>query len=179
MRAALVHTGPGHFLTGRPDVVHLTVRALEPYRHAAAPADPVTAEWIAALDRAARATAPLRFRLTGVTLTQRSVMAQVETVDDAPWEFMSRLRAELGPLAWFEDQWMERNIWYANLIHFAAPIRDARTLVDWVARHRSLEPVEFIVPSATLVRSRHTRLDDEQFMAMEPWHTVPFTREQA
>jgi hypothetical protein len=38
---------------------------------------------------------------------------------------------------------------------------------------------EFIVPSATLVRSRHTRLDDEQFTAMEPWHTVAFTRERA
>jgi hypothetical protein len=179
MGAALAHTGPGHFLTGRPDVVHFTVRALEPYRHAAALDDPVSAEWIAALERAACATAPLRVRLTGVTLTRGSVMAQVETTDDAPWEFMRRLRAELGPLAWYEDQWMERNIWYANLVHFAAPIRDPAGLVGWVTRHRSIEPVEFLLSSAALVRSRHTRIDDAQFMAMEQWHTVRFTAERA
>jgi hypothetical protein len=106
-------------------------------------------------------------------------MAQVETVDDAPWEFMRCLRAELGPLAWYEDQWMERNIWYANLVHFAAPIRDPRGLVHWVERHRSIEPVDFQLPSATLVRSRHTRSEDQQFMAMEQWHTVRFGGERA
>lgn len=174
MREAITPAGHGHFLTGRLDTSHLTVRALEPYRDAAAPTDPVTGDWIAALSRAAAATPPLRFRLTGVTLTTVSVMAQVEPLDDEPWQFMRRLREELGHLAWYEDAWMERNIWYANLLHFAAPIRDAAGLVDWVRAHRAIEPIEFAVASADLVRSRHTRAGDEQFMAMEPWTTVPF-----
>lgn len=174
MREALVHTGPGHFLTGRPDSSHLTVRALEPYRDAAAPTDAVTSDWLAALVRAARSTPPLELRLTGVTLTRGGVMAQVEAVGDEPWAFMRRLRDELGSLAWYEDQWMERNIWYATLVHFGAPILDAKGLVDWVGRHRGIEPVEFIVDAASLVRSRHRWDEDEQFMAMELWHTVPF-----
>lgn len=174
MREALVHAGPGHFLTGRPDSSHLTVRALEPYREAAAPTDAVTADWLAALERAARDTPALRLRLTGVTLTRSGIMAQLETVDDEPWAFMRRLRAELGPLAWYEDQWMERNIWYATLVHFAAPILDADGLVDWIERHRAIEPLEFTVDAAALVRSRHRWDGDEQYMAMEPWRSVAF-----
>lgn len=174
MREAVGLAGPGHFLTGRIDTSHLTVRALEPYRDAAAPTDPATGDWIAALGRAAAATPPLRFRLTGLTLTTVGVMAQVEPLDDEPWRFMRRLRTELGPLAWYEDAWMERNIWYANVLHFAAPIREAAGLVDWVVQHREIEPVDFSVGAADLVRSRHTRLGDEQFMAMESWTTVPF-----
>lgn len=174
MREALVHAGPGHFLTGRLDSSHLTVRALEPYRDAAAPTDAITSDWLAALERAARRTPPLELRLTGVTLTRGGVMAQLEAVDDEPWAFMRRLRDELGPLAWYEEQWMERNIWYATLVHFAAPILDADGLVDWVQRHRRIEPVEFTVGAATLVRSRHTWERDKQYMAMESWHTVPF-----
>jgi hypothetical protein len=174
MRAGLDHAGPGHFLTGRPDTSHLTVRALEPYREAAAPDEAVATEWLAALERAAGATAPLRFRLTGVTLTRVSVMAQVETRDDEPWQFMRRLREELGSLAWYEDQWMVRNIWYANVIHFAAPILDAPGLVEWVGRHRLLEPLDFTVESATLVRSRYAEDGAERWMAMERWFDVPF-----
>lgn len=175
MREAIALAGQGHFLTGRLDTSHLTVRALEPYRDAAAPTDPVTGDWVAALGRAAAATPPLPFRLTGVTLTTVSVMAQVEPLDDEPWRFMRRLREELGHLAWYEDAWMERNIWYANVLHFAAPIRDAAGLVDWVRAHREIEPIEFAVEAADLVRSRHTRSGDEQFMAMESWATAPFT----
>lgn len=174
MRAGLRHAGPGHFLTGRPDNSHLTVRALEPYREAAAPDDAVTTEWLAALERAAAATPPLRFRLTGLTLTRVSVMAQVEARDDEPWRFMRRLRHELGPLAWYEDQWMVRNIWYANVIHFAAPILDAPGLVEWVSQHRRLEPLDFTVESATLVRSRYAEGGGERYMAMERWFEVPF-----
>jgi hypothetical protein len=174
MRAAIVHAGRDHFQTGRTDTSHLTVRALEPYRDAASPADPGTGDWIAALRRCVAATPPLRFRLTGLTLTSVSVMAQVEPLDDEPWRFMRRLRAELGPLAWYEDAWMERNIWYANVLHFAGPIRDAAGLIDWVVRHRDVEPLDFTVGSAHLVRSRHRRVGDDQFMAMESWTEAAF-----
>jgi hypothetical protein len=174
MHEALVHAGPGHFLTGRPDSSHLTVRALEPYRDAASPHDAVTADWLAALERAARCTPPLELQLTGVTLARGGVMAQIGTVDDEPWAFMRRLRGELGPLAWYEDQWMERNMWYATLVHFAGPIRDAGGLVEWIERHRTMEPLDFTIDAATLVRSRHRRDGDEQYMAMEPWHSVSF-----
>lgn len=176
MRAGLRHAGPGHFLTGRPDTSHLTVRALEPYREAASPEEHVATEWLAALRRAAAATPELRFRLTGLTLTRVSVMAQVEPRDDEPWRFTRRLREELGPLRWYEDQGMVRDIWYANVIHFAAPILDAPGLVEWVRRHREIEPLDFTINAATLVRSRYTEDEDEgeRYMAMERWFSVPF-----
>lgn len=138
MREALAVAGPGHFETGRAGASHLTVRALEPYREAAVREDPVTAEWVAALEEVGRECAPVRLRLTGVTLTVSRVMVQAERVDAEPWEVMRRLHAALGPLAWFEDQWGERDIWwYASVVHFAAPVLDASGLVDWARARRS------------------------------------------
>lgn len=43
MQALLRHAGPSHFRTGRADSVHLTVRALEPYRGGANPDERVVA----------------------------------------------------------------------------------------------------------------------------------------
>ena len=60
MAEALVHAGPGHFETGRTDASHVTVRALEPYRDAASPADQVSKDWIAALDEVGRESPPVR-----------------------------------------------------------------------------------------------------------------------
>lgn len=81
---ALTYAGPGHFETGRPDASHFTVRALEPYREAASPEDPVTHDWVAALEEVSRESLPIRLRLTGVTLSIGGVMVQAEPVDDEP-----------------------------------------------------------------------------------------------
>lgn len=180
MRETLAHAGCGHFVTGRQDSVHLTIRALEPYREAATPTDPVVRRWCEAMGRAAGVTPPLRFAVTGVTLSRAGVMAQVETVDDEPWRFMDRLREELGDLAWFEDQWMRRNIWYATLVHFTGDIVDPCGLIDWVGDHRTIETLDFTLAEVELVRSRHVRRDpadptSEQLMRPETWFTVPLS----
>lgn len=172
MDEALVHAGPGHFETGRSDASHVTVRALEPYREAASATDEITGEWIAALDQVARTTAPVALRLTGVTLTTSSVLVQAEPVDDAPWELMRRLREALGPLAWFEDQWQERDIWYSSILHFAAPVVDPAGLVGWAERSRKSLGHEVTLDSLTLTRFRHRAGGVRRHMAMEPWHTV-------
>ena len=170
MDQALVHAGPGHFETGRPDASHVTVRALEPYREAASPTDAITREWVAALDEVARASEPLTLRLTGVTLSVSGVLVQYEPVDDAPWELMRRLRAALGPLAWFEEQWQERDIWYSSVVHFAGPVRDAPGLVDWARRSRTSLVQEVVLTALTLTRFRYRATGDGRHMAMERWH---------
>jgi hypothetical protein len=170
MEEALVHTGPGHFETGRAS--HFTARALEPYREAASPTDPVSGEWAAALDEVGRASAPVTLRLTGVTMSTSGIMVRAEPVGEAPWELMRRLRAALGPLAWFEDQWQERDIWYSSVLHFAAPIVDAPGLVDWVRANRSSLTTEVVLDSLTLTRFRHRTNDGREWMAMEHWHHV-------
>ena len=172
MREALAFAGPGHFETGRADASHLTVRALEPYREAAAPEDPVTAEWVAALEEVGRECAPVRLCLTGVTLTVSGVMVQAEPVDDGPWELMRCLRTALGPLAWFEDQWGERDIWYASVVHFAAPLLDAPGLVDWVRARRSSLAHDVVLDALTLTRFRYSESGGGRHMAMEPWRGI-------
>lgn len=172
MREALAFAGPGHFETGRIDASHLTVRALEPYREAAAPEDPVAAEWVAALTEVGRTCPPVRLRLTGVTLTVNGVMVQAEPVDDEPWELMRRLRAALGPLAAFEDQWGERDIWYASVVHFAAPVLDAPGLIDWANARRSSLAHDVVLDALTLTRFRYSESCGGRHMAMEPWRSV-------
>lgn len=179
MRGALIWAGGGHFVTGREDSVHLTVRALEPYRETAAPTDDAVPIWRSAMERACAATPPLEFTLTGLTLSRAGVMAQIEPRDGAPWAFMDRLRAELGDLAWFEDAGIgRRNIWYATLVHFAGDIAHPAALVDWVASRREIERVDFAVDEIELVRSRYvvdTAGDGrtERLMRPESWLTVP------
>ena len=176
MAEALVHAGTGHFETGRTDASHVTVRALEPYRDAAGPADQLSKDWIAALDEVGRESPPIRLRLTGVTLTASTVMVQAEPVDDEPWELMRRLRAALGPLAWYEEQWQERDIWYASVLHFAAPVRDASGLVDWAASRRESLAHDLVLDTLTLTRFRYREDGVRRHMEMEPWHTVELAR---
>ena len=111
-------------------------------------------------------------RLTGVTLTASTVMVQAEPVDDEPWELMRRLRAALGPLAWYEEQWQERDIWYASVLHFAAPVRDAPGLVEWAASRRESLAHDLVLDTLTLTRFRYREDGVRRHMAMEPWHTV-------
>lgn len=174
MTEACEFAGPGHFLTGRADASHVTIRALEAYREAAHPDEACVSAWTSAMREAARDTAPLRLHLTGVTLAVGSVMAQLETVDDAPWAFMKRLRATLGDHAWFEDQSGRRDIWYVNILHLAAPITDPAGLVRWVEAHREVDAGEVLLDSVSLVRYRYQSSPDARLMAMEPWFTAPF-----
>lgn len=127
--------------------------------------------WGAALDVVGRQSRPIRLRLTGVTLTASTVMVQAERVDDDPWELMRRLRAALGPLAWYEDQWQERDIWYASVLHFAAPVLDAPGLIRWASSRRESHAHDFMLDTLTLTRFRY-REDGVRCMAMEPWRTV-------
>ncbi|MCW2832782.1 MAG: hypothetical protein JWN68_735 [Nocardioides sp.] len=99
-------------------------------------------------------------------------MVQAEPLDDGPWELMRRLRAALGPLAWFEDQWQERDIWYASVLHVAAPILDAPSLVSWTAARRQSLHHDLVLESLTLTRFRYRADGGRRHMAMEPWHSV-------
>ena len=121
------------------------------------------------LEEVAGTSAPLTLRLTGVTLSVSGVMVQAEPVDDAPWELMRRLRTALGPLAWFEEQGQERDIWYSSVLHFAAPVRDAAGLIDWARRSRTALAHEVVLDSLSLTRFRYRASEGRRHMAMERW----------
>ena len=146
--------GPGHWPTGAAHAVHVTVRAIQAYRVDIPPVDPVTSRAAAAVARAAAAAAPVRFRLTGLTLTPSGVMACAYPCDGAADDFAHRLRAELADDAWFEANF-HRDIWYATLLHFAGPVLDPAALVAWVAARRDLDLGVAVVDEVELIRFRY------------------------
>jgi hypothetical protein len=104
-----------------------------------------------------------------------SLPGPAEAVGDGPWELMQRLRAALGPLAWFEDQGHQRDIWYSSILHFAAPVRDAAGLIDWAKGNRSSLAHDVVLDALTLTRFRYRTTGEVREMAMEPWHAVSLT----
>lgn len=112
-------------------------------------------------------------------MTGGGVLAQLEPRDSTPWELLDRFRDELGELAWFEDRWMKRNIWYSSIIHFTADSRDPAGLVRWVAARRSFDhPTTIRTTGLELTRFRHT-VDDagEQYMKPSGWRRVELAAE--
>jgi hypothetical protein len=144
--------GPGHWPTGAPHAVHITVRAMRAHVPAVPASDPFLTRCAAAIRRAAAAAeGPARFRFAGLTLTPSGVMACAYPVDGAADELARRLRHELGDDGWFEAKF-HRDIWYATLVHFAADIVDPSALVDWVADRRDLDVGPVVVDEVELLR---------------------------
>lgn len=174
MVQALPHVGRGRFQTGRRDSVHITIRALEPFRAAAHPDDEIVGEWEHAMRATAAATSPFTLSFTGVTLTTGGILAQLEPQDERPWHLLDSLRSELGSLAWFEDQWMRRNIWYCSLLHFTTDIADPVRLIAWARVLRECPPIHFDVTSLELVRFHHCKFArGEHSMRPETWLEAP------
>jgi hypothetical protein len=126
--------GPQHWRTGSEATSHVTVLPLEPYRHDVPAGDPHVARYTSGLKAAAAASRPVRLRFDGLTLTRHSVMACAYPVDDTAETLAANLKDAIG-----RNQWSERDIWYANLVHFAAAIYRPQELVDWVAARRRLD----------------------------------------
>jgi hypothetical protein len=149
---AMSLAGPGHWPTGAPHAVHITVRAMRAYAPAVAAPDPFLTRCAAAMRRAATAAdGPARFRFAGLTLTPSGVMACAYPVDGAADDLARRLSHELGDDGWFEANF-HRDIWYATLVHFAADIADPPALVDWVADRRDLDLGPVVVDEVELLR---------------------------
>jgi hypothetical protein len=147
--------GVGHFRTGTAGSVHFTVRVLEAYRDAAGKEDEVVQRYARAMSRAAaRQVGAIELELVGITLAPGSVMVCAHPVDDNADRFMDLLKDELGDDAWREAEFT-RDIWYANLLHFAADIAAPSELIEWVAQHRRLDLGRVVMDTAELVRFRY------------------------
>ena len=70
------------------------------------------------------------------------------------------------------DDGQERDIWYASILHFAAPVPDPAGLLGWAERNRASLTHEVTLDSLSLTRSRYRETDGRRHMAMEPWHTT-------
>ena len=168
MLEAMQYAGPGHWPTGRIGTSHLTVRALEHRRESIPADDPGVRQYRAALRRACARCRPVTFRVTGLTLTPSTVMAVAVPTDEQADRLLDLVADALpdGP----ETAIGRRDIWYLNLMHFAADIADPCGLVDWVADRRGLE-----IGTVTIDRCRLVRwhFDPVQFMRPVPLAEYP------
>jgi hypothetical protein len=155
-RAAAAVVGPCHWLAGAADRSHLTLRGkLEPHRSAVPPGDPLVARYAAALRAAVAGAGPMRFAVTGLTLTPVSVMACAIPAGPAAGDLAAAFRAALsddGAAA----PGLTPDIWHVNLAYFTGPVQDARQLVDWVAARREITVADVAVTEVQLVRWRST-----------------------
>jgi hypothetical protein len=154
MSAAEVYAGREHFRTGIAASVHFTVRVLERYREVVGESDELVARYTRALREAARRVIPIELDLVGLTLAPGSVMVAAVPVHSSGAALMDLLGAELG-----EDGWREaglvRQIWYANVLHFAAEIAQPDELITWVAQRRQLSLGRAVLGTAELMRFRY------------------------
>jgi hypothetical protein len=156
-RAAAAVVGDHHWLAGAATSSHLTLRSgFEPFRNAVLPGDPLVARLTAALHAAAATLAgPLRFAITGLTLTPTSVMACAipagPAAADLDAAFCAALRA--GGQA---DLGRPPDIWYLNLVYFTGQVRDAQALIDWVAARREMAVTDVLITAIQLAQWRHT-----------------------
>ena len=65
-----------------------------------------------------------------------------------------------------------RDIWYSSVLHFAAPVLDAPSLVDWASRNRTSLDHEVALDALTLTRFRYCADEGGRHMAMERWYDV-------
>lgn len=143
--------GPGQWVTGRRGSSHLTVTYLERIHREVAADDAELARFAAVVARVAAVTPPLRWSVTGLALADRGVLALAEPEDGAADAFRAAVLAELGELG-REEAGYRQSVWWATLVHFAAPIVDRSALVDWVDARVSVPPHPVVASSAEIVR---------------------------
>lgn len=147
--------GDHHWLAGAITRSHLTLRAgLEPYRSTVPPADPLLTRYAAALRTATAGSGPIRFTVTGLTLTPTSVMACATPADTAADDLARAFSAALSTQGC--DAGRTPDIWYLNLAYYTGPVRSPHALVNWVQAGRQTKITSILVSSIQLVHWHHT-----------------------
>lgn len=154
--AAAAVAGDNHWMAGAVASSHLTLRAgLEHYRSLVPAGDPLVARYAAALHTAVSGTGPVRFTVTGLTLTPISVMACAIPADTAADDLASAFGAALAA-GGLPGAGSTPGIWYVNLVYFTGPLRDAKNLIGWVEARRETKVTDVLVTDIQLTRWRHT-----------------------
>jgi hypothetical protein len=148
------YAGSGHFRTGIAGSVHFTVRVLECYRESVGEQDKAVQRYSEALRRAASQVGSVGLKLAGLTLAPGSVMVRAFPLDDNADSFMDLLKGELKDDGWREAGF-RRDIWYANILHFASAIDRPAELINWLAQRRELDLGHTVIDTAELVRFRY------------------------
>ncbi|HEX6936838.1 MAG TPA: hypothetical protein VF227_09985 [Actinomycetes bacterium] len=146
--------GPGQWATGAFGTAHLTLYSLEPHRPGLTLADPAAGRYAEAMARAAAATPPATFAVTGLGLTPGGVIAACRPLDGGARALRPELTAALGGDA-FEAAY-RGDQWWVSLLHLAAPVAHAAELVAFVEARREVPLGTLDARRLELVRYQHT-----------------------
>ena len=142
--------GSGQWLTGGRGSAHLTVTYLERIHRDVDADDPEVRRCTALVRAVAARHPPLRWRVTGLALAERGVLA-LATPTDGTDAFRAAVLAGLGGLGEEEGSYRQ-SVWWSTLLHFAAPVADRAGLVGWVDARESLPPVPVTARAVDVVR---------------------------
>lgn len=148
---ASVQAGPGQWVTGGRGSSHLTVTYLERGWRQVADDDREVRRYAELAGQVARTARPLRWRVTGLVLADRGVLAVAEPVDDAPEQLRAEALRRLGALG-EEEACYRRATWWSTLLHFAVPVTDPAALTGWVDARTRLTAVPLTGDRLEVVR---------------------------
>jgi hypothetical protein len=151
-RSAEAAAGPGHWVHAA-EVLHITLRTLEPYRSVVPPGDARLRGYGEALDAAASGLPAVRMRLSGVSPHAGGVLVLGHPLDDTIWRLQRRYMAALPEGGRFEER--VRDLWYVSLVHFAGPLARPERLVDWCDAHADLDLGVVEAPTVEIVHAVH------------------------
>ncbi len=135
--------GP-HWLSAAPGRAHITVRALE-HREAGITSSERVDRYGAALGRAAAHSGPITLVFDRVELSVGAVVAVGQSSDGSGGSLRDALERELAEDGWLERKYLPEGrgeLWYCSLVHYAAPVTDPRSLVQWVETREKMKPLQ-------------------------------------
>jgi hypothetical protein len=143
--------GPGQWVTASPGSTHLTITYLERVHREIDPDDAAVHRLAGTVRRLADGTPPLRWRVTGLALADRGVLALAEPVDGAADGLRVRVMRELAEVGRAEAYYRS-SVWWSTLLHFAAPVADPTGLAAWVDARTSVAAVPLTADRVDVVR---------------------------
>jgi hypothetical protein len=144
--------GPGHWQTGGIGSAHLTVRVLEPYRDPVPLDDALVQKYTAIVRRAVAQSPSPWFALTGLVVALGGVLVAAVPANPAAARLRTLVSDELGTDGRHETDSYRGDLWWSTLLHFAGPLADGQSLVDWVDARRTLDLGHFQARRLDLVR---------------------------
>ncbi|MBB5869882.1 hypothetical protein F4553_003261 [Allocatelliglobosispora scoriae] len=145
--AAGIVAGGGHWAHG-PALLHVSLRALQPYRD-----NPDLDGYAESLHEAASQVPAFRATVRTVSPHPQGIAVHVHPVGGALDDLYRRVGEALSRRGLTDVEDRYRDIWYCNVLHFAAPV-DIAALVTWCDERRDLVLGETTLNAVELVRYR-------------------------
>ena len=142
-----VVAGGGQWAHG-PALLHVSLRALQPYCD-----DPILDGYAEALHEAVAGIPAIPATVRTVGPHAQGIAVHVHPEGPALDDLYARLGTALSDRGLSDLEYRTRDLWYCNVLHFAAPV-DVAALVRWCDERRDHVFGETVLSAAEMVRYR-------------------------